>query len=478
MMNREYDQKIVAWMDEHREKIIQDWIELSKIPSIRSEALPGAPFGAACAEALHKAAELCAERGFTVRVNDEGGYALAECGDGEKTIGLFGHTDVVPVGDGWIYTEPFEPVIVEGSLIGRGVSDNGSGVMISMCVMELLRDCGIPLRSRLQAFLGSNEESGMEDINVFVKNEKMPELSFIPDSGFSCSLGEKGIFRLWNECRKPLQAVRSCRGGEAFNIVLDAVEMILEPNAELEVELRGKMEEAEGYSLSVLEDGALCLKTKGIAKHASSPEGSRNALLMAAGILVECATLNANDREIMQSLCKLLQSPYGEGMGIAHEDVHFGKLTSVNGMVEMREKFLRVSLDIRYGASLSAEKVEEKTRAAWDAHGWTMKIWSNRAGFETDPASKVPEVMTAVYRDVTGLEAKPFYMSGGTYSRYLKNAFAIGTAAGVAERKAPKLELPAGHGGAHQCDERADLEEFFQAMRVVAHAIIACDAEL
>jgi hypothetical protein len=37
-----------------------------------------------------------ARRGFRVRVEEDGGYALASSGDGEKTIGIFGHSDVCP----------------------------------------------------------------------------------------------------------------------------------------------------------------------------------------------------------------------------------------------------------------------------------------------------------------------------------------------------------------------------------------------
>ena len=52
----------------------------------------------------------------------------AQC---DKLLMLCGHSDVVPVGDSWIYTQPFEPIIKGDTLIGRGVSDNKSGEMLA-----------------------------------------------------------------------------------------------------------------------------------------------------------------------------------------------------------------------------------------------------------------------------------------------------------------------------------------------------------
>ena len=43
--------------------------------------------------------------------------------DWDNTIGLWNHLDVVPLGEGWDYA-PFDPVVRDGYLIGRGAQDN------------------------------------------------------------------------------------------------------------------------------------------------------------------------------------------------------------------------------------------------------------------------------------------------------------------------------------------------------------------
>ena len=159
MINLSYDKQIKEWIEKNRESLIGEWIDIAKIPAIKGEPQENAPFGKDCAEALEACAMMFKKHGFDVRLYPLSGYALVNMGEGEKTIGLFGHSDVVPAGDDWIYTKPFEPVVIDGTLIGRGVEDNKSGIMASLCAMEIIRDLKIPIKSRIQAFIGSEEES-------------------------------------------------------------------------------------------------------------------------------------------------------------------------------------------------------------------------------------------------------------------------------------------------------------------------------
>ena len=53
--------------------------------------------------------------GFTVKnVDNYAGHI--EYGEGDETLGIFGHMDVVPAGDGW-ETDPYEPVIKDGKIM-------------------------------------------------------------------------------------------------------------------------------------------------------------------------------------------------------------------------------------------------------------------------------------------------------------------------------------------------------------------------
>lgn len=468
----QYDQQITAWLEENRQQLLEEWMALVRIPSVRGEAAPNAPYGAHCARALEKSAQLFAERGIPVRVNAEDGYALAQVGEGEKRICLYGHSDVVPTGDGWLFTQPFDPVIKDGYLIGRGVSDNKSGVIASLCVLAMLRDLGIPVRSRVMAFVGSNEESGMGDIIAFAQKEQMPDISLVPDASFPCGLGEKGILRMWAKSCQKLTAVREMRGGDAFNVVLDHAEAVLEPNEALAAELRSKC--TEEYSLRVEPDG-IYLSAKGLAKHAAAPDGSVNAAYLMAKLLAGCEALPEQDRAIFGTMEAFLSSHWGEGLGINHKDSHFGHLTAVCGMVAVEDGHLKFSLDSRYGTEVDPATLERRLCTCFGEAGWEIVHMNNRPGYLVDESSPVPGMFSEIYRTMSGNDTKFYYMGGGTYARYLKNAYTVGNRTRHADWGEPAMVMPAGRGGAHQRDEAIGIDDFFLAVRILAQYVLSCD---
>ena len=228
MMNQELDQRITAWLKEHREALIEQWMELCRIPSVRGAAEPGAPFGKGSADALAASAKLFEAYGFETRLETESGYAISSYGEGEKTIGIFAHSDVVPVGDDWTVTQPFEPLLKDGILYGRGSGDNKSGIIEALCALSIIRDLKLPFQSRLWAVVGSAEESGMEDMYAFAEKEPMPDLSISPDAAFPCAVGEKGIYRAWVKSGEKLTAVQYFFGGEEMNVVLGKATVLLQ----------------------------------------------------------------------------------------------------------------------------------------------------------------------------------------------------------------------------------------------------------
>lgn len=478
MINKEYDKKISDWLGANQDKIINEWMDLVRIPSIESSPEDGAPFGRECLRALETAADIYRSHGFKAELCSGNKYGLAEYGDGEKSICLFTHTDVVPVGDGWIYTEPFSPKIIDGTLIGRGVSDNKSGVIASLCAMSVLKECGIPTKSRIMTFLGSNEESGMADIEAFISEKKTPDLSIVPDAAFPCCVGEKGILHAWIRCENPLTDIIDFSGGFAFNIILDCVTVTLKYSKELEQEIKEKISGSDAYSIETNTAGNIVFKAFGMAKHAAYPEGSINATAKAAEILADCRTLSESDRKIMSNLVTFFSVHYGEGLNIEHTDPDFGRLSAANGMMKVEDGKLYASIDVRYGATFDPNELETAIENTLTSNGWKTTYMENRAGFSTDKDSKIPDIMTDIYNEITGYNKKPYRLSGGTYARYVKNAFSIGVKAPLADSPSKKLDMPAGHGGEHEKDECIVLEDFFRAVRILVHMIIECDNEI
>ncbi len=474
MINRELDCEIKNWIEKNKNRIIENWIELARIPSIKSEARENAPFGENCAKALEFAAGLFKGEGISCALDKEGGYAVASFGSGDKTIGIFSHSDVVPVGDGWLFTEPFNPVIKDGSLIGRGVEDNKSGIIAALCLTEFFKDSSFKLKSKLQTFIGSDEECGMADMDAFLEKYSSPDISFVPDADFPCSVGEKGICHFMVESKNKFNQIISVKGGEAFNIVLDKVKLEIKYSEALYNELSKAADNNDSINLTE-SDGIITLAAMGVAKHASIPEGSVNAAVVAFGVLAECDSLCGEDKAILKSALNLLSCYYGGGFDIRHEDVNFGKLTCVNGIADASEDKLRLSFDVRYGDTFSSDTLEKNVDVKADENGFTVFGRDNSPGFSIDKDSKIPELLEGIYAEITTEKLKAVLMSGGTYARRLKNAFSIGTSVILKDRETPVLEMPDGHGGPHQCDERIDIEGFFEAVRILIHYVYESD---
>lgn len=70
-----------------------------------------------------------------------------------------GHTDVVPAGCGWT-VDPFEGVVKDGKIYGRGSCDMKGGIAASIIALEAILDSGIPFRGALEISGTVDEESG------------------------------------------------------------------------------------------------------------------------------------------------------------------------------------------------------------------------------------------------------------------------------------------------------------------------------
>lgn len=478
MICQEHDRKIQQWIQENRDRMVEMWLDLIRIPSVRSEPAPGAPFGIPSAQALKKATAYAEALGLSTRLEADLGYSLASYGEGEKTIGVFGHSDVVPAGDGWLVTDPFEPVIRDGVVFGRGCGDNKVGVMAALFAAKIIKECDLPLKSRLQVFIGSCEESGMGDMVGFVQHEKMPDLSLVPDASYPCSMGEKGHLKQWNRCRTPLVDILDFHGDGAFNIVLDHAAATLSYTEARYAELEEKLQGKDAFTLSRTPEGHILLTAKGAAKHSAYPEGSVNAAVLICEILAACETLCPSDRKQLQTVATLMAGHYGENLDIAFEEPGFGKLTCTNGMVKVEDKLLSISVDIRYGTGLPSEKLEAQLDAVWDAAGWDTTYRDNHHGMKVDPESPIIGLLTDLACELTGQTYKPYWMNGGTYSRHLKNTYTVGSRITDPNTKAVVPDLPAGHGGAHQRDEYCIIDDFLLGVRMLTHCILACDEEI
>lgn len=450
--------RIHEYVRGHREEMAAALSKLVKIPSVSDSPAAG--------EALFAVKKLYEENGFETGLCD--GYLLAFCGEGTHSIGLFSHADVVPAADDWIYARPFDPIMKDGCLIGRGAADDKAGIIISLYCAKMIKELKLPFRSRLVMFTGSSEETGMSDIENYAKEQVPPDISFVPDADFPPFRGDKGILHFYAVSRRLLSSIAEFSGGEVFNIILGAARVRIRGDAAF-----SSLSSVKSENISVtLEGGDTIIEAAGLSRHAAFPDGSRNAAAMIADLLSNCAALPDGDRAEFETARRLLSNDYGEQFGVACDDPDFGRLTAANGMVSLRDGRLCLSFDVRFGLA-AADGLEQKISAALSALGWDFELSDIAAPFALPSDHPMVKAAGKAYRDFTGEDAVIGIDPGGTYARYLPAAIETGVSLG--ERKMP--EMPEGHGGIHQPDECIDIDGFAAAAELTLRMILACDEE-
>jgi len=107
----------------------------------------------------------------------------------KKTIWLMAHTDVVPEGDLKLWqTNPWEAVVKDGKIYGRGTEDNQQGLTSSVFTLLAFLKEGIQPAYDLAVILVADEEVGSEyGLEYLLKNNRdlfrAGDLIIVPDAG-------------------------------------------------------------------------------------------------------------------------------------------------------------------------------------------------------------------------------------------------------------------------------------------------------
>ena len=440
-------ESIKKYIGEHRDEIVETLKELVRIPSVRGEKEENAPFGRECAKVLERIRSLYAENGFESILYKDGGYLLSYYGNGNKTLGMFAHADVVSVDDKWVFTKPFEPIEKDGFLIGRGVVDDKAGIVTALYCAKMLKELNIPFNSKLVMFVGANEETGMEDIKNYVNENTPPDFALVTDCAFPIYRGDKGILQLEAMSDTPFKEIEDFSGGSNINITLGQATAKINGN-------------------EITETGVSC--------HGALPKGSVNAGYLLAKKLCDENLLCKEDMEQMKLIKLLLEKYYGEIFGIDGEDKVFGKLTCSNGIIRTESGKPALTFDIRYGIDMDYETIKNKINKFFKQNGWSVRIIREKRPYVISENDVYLQKCLKAYKEFCKTDTVPTYINAGaTYAGALPCAVETGT-----DLYSGKPEgMPEGHGNAHQPDECLNIEGFLKGMEIIMNMLLECDRD-
>ena len=165
--------QVKNYVEKHKDRFLSDLFEVLRIPSI-SALSEHKPDMVRCAEHLaRRLAEAGADR---TEVMPTAGnpvvYGEKIVDPKAKTVLVYGHYDVMPVDprDEW-RTEPFEPVVKEGRIWGRGADDDKGQLFMHVAAFEAMCATGT-LPCNVKFMLEGEEEIGSASLYDFCRRNK------------------------------------------------------------------------------------------------------------------------------------------------------------------------------------------------------------------------------------------------------------------------------------------------------------------
>ena len=272
-----------------------------------------------------------------------------------KRLLMPAHMDVVPAGEGWDH-DPFDVVVKDGKMYGRGTNDNKGPLASILVAAELIKKLGLDeaLNGQLLVAALSDEEAAD------------PE-------------------------------------GIDYGIGFLLEENLIDPTHAIVPDIGEDMKE-----IDVAEKGRLVLKISAIGKqaHGSTPEEGINAIFMMTKLLNQIENLKLDYRKH-----PLLGPPtmnLGEIYGGIAPNVVPGTCTI----------FLDFRILPGMTRSNVIQQLEERISKI-ETGKFEMKVMSESIPFSIDPENELVKLIQKTTEEELGFAAKAMGMGGGTYAKNL-----------------------------------------------------------
>lgn len=459
----------IDWMEEvlkRKEDFIKDLQGLLQIKSVLDEehATADAPLGQGIKDALQYMLDLGEKDGFKAKnVGNLAGHL--EMGGGEQLLGILGHVDVVPEGDGWS-VDPYSATIKDGKIYARGSSDDKGPTIAAYYGMKIVKELGIPLDKRIRLIIGTDEESDWRCVEHYFANEEMPDMGFVPDADFPIIYAEKGICD-FDLVQKPGTAeeaanveLLSFQSGRRYNMVPDFAKVHLKTSekGKLMQDYQAFLHDAKVEGKATTLEGELVLTLVGESAHGAEPNDGKNAGVLLSRFLKNL-DLDAAGKRFVDHVALFYRKTRGEVFDIAYKDESGDLTINVGVMSYQKEKGGRIGLNMRYPVTFDISNGKQKIEAVLANKQLVLENYSDSKPTFVKKDDPLVQTLQKVYEEQTGEKAELLAIGGGTYARALDHAVAFGAL------------FPGSADVMHQKDEYAPVDDLLKATAIYAQAI-------
>ena len=161
---------------------------------------------------------------------------VERAGKNERRLCILSHMDIVPEGDRSAWThDPYDPIVKDGRLYGRGVSDNGMCLIASLFALKALMNAGLEPEYTINLGLVADEEMGSHfGLEPLIERGlfKADDLVIAPDAGNEngdfIEIAEKAMWKLiftvngrQAHASRPNTGLNACRAANILAVEVD-----------------------------------------------------------------------------------------------------------------------------------------------------------------------------------------------------------------------------------------------------------------
>lgn len=456
------------YLENSKDEMIHNLKNLINIPSVYEKSNdPFKPFGEYANQALEYTLDLGKQMGFKTK-NVDGYCGYIEFGEGKNLIGIIGHLDVVPSGDGWD-TPPFEAAVKDGKIYGRGAIDDKGPVIASLYAMKAIKN-NYKINSRVRLILGINEENSWDCINHYKESQEWPNIGFSPDSDFPCIYAEKGICTLYLESNyakvsEPIIITEINCNNNAINVVPKFCSCTLKIDTS-KISINDITNYIDSFNSDIsyeIKENTIKLISTGIQAHAAHPELGVNSISKLIVILNKLFINFNTNNNMFNFFDKHINTEFnGKSLGINCED-ESGKLTLNVGDFKLADNKLQIGLNLRIPVNTPLDYIENKISEI--CSDYNIKSTTNRfqEPLYVPKDSYLVKTLCKVFNEETNSNYEPIAIGGGTYARAFKNCISFGA------------NMPGDTDMCHQANEFIKIDNLILSSKIYAKAILELD---
>lgn len=439
--------------EQHKLDCIETIKTLISYPSyLREDNQGSTPFGDDIQDVLEETLNICKNLDMKTYLDPVGYYGYADYGEGQESLAILCHLDVVPPGnlDLW-ESNPFEAVEKNEAIYGRGSQDDKGPAMAALYAFKAVIDSGVQLKKRVRFIFGTDEETLWRCLDRYNELEEASSMGFAPDAEFPLTYAEKGLLQVKLHGPGDSQLTMNC--GKSLNIVPDEASYKGYLIDKLENELKSLEYD---YQLSNQQ-----ITVKGKAVHSKDAPDGINAITR----LVTALSPHTENKTIAFIADKLKDDPTGQSIFGKIEDDISGPLTVNLATLNIDNNESTIGLDLRIPVTSNKEALVKQLTKSLAEYQLDYEEYDYLASLYVPKDSLLVTTLLDVYREKTGDKIEPLTSGGATFARTMKNCVAFGAV------------FPDSEVTFHMPNEKMTLRDIYSSMEIYAEAIyrLACN---